>query len=446
MGFRSSFRANVVARVTLLALLLCGLAWSLVRTSWDAVPLVCSILLALLAVELVRYVETVTRDLSRLLRSVAAGDYTTALARHAGRAPFTEYQQASECLIQNMRALQLRRAASDELLRAMLEHAGAALLCFTSDGRIVFANAQVSQLLGVAIGERLSSLSDVDPDLPGRLQSTRDGVRLQCDVKVRGEPATLLLEGRSFMLLDKAYTAVVLHDIRAELESRDVVAWQSLTRVLTHEMMNSLTPIVTLSSHLRDALDRDKVAADAVEGVDVIHERSNGLVRFIGAYRVLANPPDPQLRPVPSRTLLDHVARLKGPELHGQGIALDVVGQSPDVTVFVDARQIEQLLINLVTNAQQSLPAVPGGHIELRSETDARGRVLIHVTDNGPGVPDSLLSQVFMPFFSTREGGSGIGLALARQLAGLSRGSLTVSSRPGHCRFTLRLPPHLEAP
>lgn len=440
MAFNSSFRLNVLLRVVLLAALLFAVLWSLLRSGWDATPLVCAVLAALVLAELIHYVETGTRDMAQLLRAVAAGDFTTTLPGRRWRGPFADYEQASRALIGTYQRLDLRRAASDELLRAVIDHVGVAVLCFAVDGRLAFANPEARQLLGLPAQapENLASLASASPQLPSRLLALRNDERAQLELTLQGETATLLLHARRFGLLGEPFTVVVCHDIRQELELRDVQAWQALTRVLTHEMMNSLTPIVSLSGHLRDTLG--KADADAAESIDVIHERSSGLARFIEAYRQFSHPPSPLPAPVPAAALLDGVRRLKKSELDGHGIRLEVVNDAPQVLLRADARQVEQVLINLVGNAQQALAGTANGVIELRSARDAQGRVLLHVTDNGPGIAPQLLDKVFIPFFTTRSGGSGIGLALSRQLAQLNGGTLSVASQPGRCRFTLRLP------
>jgi signal transduction histidine kinase len=239
---------------------------------------------------------------------------------------------------------------------------------------------------------------------------------------------------------------VVCQDIREALESRDVEAWQMLTRVLTHEMMNTLTPVMTLSRLARDRLQARRAAdsalydEDLAESIDVIHERSSGLAVFIQAYRRFSNPPSPSPSRFEATTLIDRVARLLHPELDERGIRLDSRCSVPSLMIHADAHQLEQVLINLVRNAQQALEARAGGVIELCGERDSLGRILIHVTDNGPGIPAELLDRVFVPFFTTRSGGTGIGLTLSRQLVQLNGGSLSVSSTPGSCRFTLRMP------
>lgn len=440
MAFRSSFRLNIIVRVAALAGLMLALLWSLLRTGWDAVPVTCAALVALLVIELVRYVESGTRDLATLLRSVAAGDFTTASTRRSRRPPFADYEQASRSLIQTYQRLDLQRAASDELLRAVIEHVSIAVLCFAASGRMAFANPEARRLLGLK-DETAGSVTQIpgtDPRLPERLLSLQDDERAQIEVSLRGDAATLLLHARRFTLLGESFTVVVCHDIRQELETRDVQAWQALTRVLTHEMMNSLTPIVTLSGHLRDTLGQ--TGADAAESIEVIHERSSGLARFIEAYRQFSHPPVPAPAAASVAGVLERVARLKKPELDQLRLRLDVANEAPEAMLHADARQVEQVMINLVRNAQQALAGQGDGCIELRSAVDPQGHILIHVTDNGPGIEAANAARVFMPFFTTRSGGTGIGLALSRQLMQLNHGSITMTSEPGRCRLTLRLP------
>jgi nitrogen fixation/metabolism regulation signal transduction histidine kinase len=441
-----SFRANVALRTLLLAALLSLLAWSLLRQSWDATPLVAGLLLAAALFELIRYVERGTRDLAQLLRAVAADDFTMALPRQPGGAPFAEYETASRTLMDAYRRLDLQRAASDELLRTMIEQVGAAVFCFSADGRVPFANAAARELFGAAASQGIAALAATDPSLPARLLALRDDDRLQVDRAAAGGQTTLLLHARCFTLLDVPFTAVVCHDIREELESRDVAAWQALTRVLTHEMMNSLTPIMTLSGLLRERLaSRHGGAApvaddDVVESIETIHERSSGLAGFIQAYRQFSNPPLPEPAVNATAAILEQVARLMRPELEHRGIRMEVIAGTEDA-FFADAHQIEQVLINLVRNAQDALQSRNAGLIELRAARDDRGRALIHVTDNGPGIAPDMLERIFVPFFTTRSGGTGIGLALSRQLMRLNGGAISVQGTPGQCRFTLRLPP-----
>jgi nitrogen fixation/metabolism regulation signal transduction histidine kinase len=444
MAFSNAFRVNVMARVGLMSALLFALLWSMLRTGWDAMPLVCAVLVIVAIIELFRYVERGTRDLTALMQAVAHNDFTSPLPRSKRGAPFNEYEQASRTLVETYRRLNLARAASDELLGAVVGHVGVAVLCFDQRGRVAFANSEAQKMLGSPVAGAISSLSSTHRDLPARLLALKDNERTQLSLPLRGEPVHLLLHARRFVLLGEHYSVVACHSIGEEMESREVEAWQSLTRVLTHEMMNSLTPIIALCGLVRETL-KDQVASglapsdeDMARSIDAIHERSSGLLHFVESYRQFSNPPQPVPCATAASDLLDRVARLQSPELARSGIVLNVETEQPSPMLHVDPHQIEQVLINLVRNAQQALVGCEAPRIRLSSARDTQGGTVLQVTDNGPGIDPSLMGNLFVPFFTTRPGGTGIGLTLSRQLTQLNRGRISVRGTPGECVFTLR--------
>jgi two-component system, NtrC family, nitrogen regulation sensor histidine kinase NtrY len=347
-------------------------------------------------------------------------------------------------LVETYQRLDLLRAASDELLKSVVEHIGVAVLCFDQRGRVAFANTEARQVLGSPTATGIASLVSISPELPSRLLALKDNERAQLPLSLRGEPAHLLLHARRFVLLGEQYSVVACHSIGEEMESRDVEAWQSLTRVLTHEMMNSLTPIIALCGLVRETLNEQVVNGgappdkDLARSIDAIRERSSGLLHFVESYREFSNPPQPVPCAVAASELLDRVARLQGPELARSGIRLEVETEKPGPILYADPHQIEQVLINLIRNAQQALEGCAAPRIRLSSTRDAQGYTLLQVTDNGPGIDPALMGNLFVPFFTTRPGGTGIGLSLSRQLTQLNRGRISVRGTPGECVFTLR--------
>jgi nitrogen fixation/metabolism regulation signal transduction histidine kinase len=378
------------------------------------------------------------------MQAVANNDFTSSLPRLRRGKPFAEYEQASRTLIETYQRLNLLRAASDELLAAVVAHVGVAVLCFNQSGRIAFANTEARKVLGSPAATGIASLASTHPDLPAKLLALKDNERAQLSLSLRGEPAHLLLHARRFVLLGEQYSVVACHSIAEEMESRDVEAWQSLTRVLTHEMMNSLTPIIALCGLVRETLKYPASSADAdadkdmARSIDAIHERSSGLLHFVESYRQFSNPPEPVPSAISASDLLERVAHLQGPQLARTGIALDVETRQPAPMLYVDTHQIEQVLINLIRNAQQALEGRESPRIRLSSTRDAQGCTLLHVADNGPGIEPAIMANLFVPFFTTRQGGTGIGLSLSRQLTQLNRGRISVRGTPGDCVFTLR--------
>jgi C4-dicarboxylate-specific signal transduction histidine kinase len=221
--------------------------------------------------------------------------------------------------------------------------------------------------------------------------------------------------------------------------------------VLTHEIMNSVTPIISLTKLIRERLVDEKTGEiamqdlasderqDLARGLSSIQSRGSGLLKFVQAYSVLTNLPRPTVAEVEVAVLLDHVHALMAPALKADGVALRVEVVGANLAVRADPQQIEQVLINLLKNAAEALVGREDGQVLLRGVRDDHGKVLIQVQDNGPGIDAAHLDDIFLPFFTTKRSGSGIGLSVSRQIMALNKGMLTVKTTPGAgCEFTLR--------
>ena len=194
--------------------------------------------------------------------------------------------------------------------------------------------------------------------------------------------------------------------------------------------MNSMTPIVSLSSHLEKTLD-DESETDMGKGIRSIASRSQGLLRFVESYRSLSNLPQPTMSDIDVTDLFDRINRLMEQRLSSSGCTLSVDVEPADMTVLADRHQIEQILLNLLSNAVDAVTDCPVRLIQLNGYVDNRGRPVIAVLDSGAGIPARQLEDIFTPLYTTKEAGSGIGLSLSRQLAHLNRGALTVRSKVG---------------
>ena len=228
--------------------------------------------------------------------------------------------------------------------------------------------------------------------------------------------------------------------------------------MLTHEIMNSVTPIISLTKLIRDRLVDEKTGELAVQnlasdeqhdlarGLASIHSRGSGLLKFVQAYSVLTNLPRPSIAEVDVAVLLDRVHALMAPALEAEGVGLQVQVAGANLTVRADPQQIEQVLINLLKNAAEALAGRDGGRVLLRGARDDHGKVLIQVIDNGPGIDAAHLDDIFLPFFTTKRSGSGVGLSVSRQIMALNKGMLTVKTAPGTgSEFTLQVPVTLIA-
>lgn len=298
--------------------------------------------------------------------------------------------------------------------------------------------------------KHIDNLGGISKSLVTTLYELNSGERALVKIHNRDEILQLVISGTEFRLRERNYKLASIQNIQTELEEQELDAWQKLIRVLTHEIMNSVTPIASLASTLNDLVSSqgegeaperlsEESRSDVVGGLDTIQKRSEGLLHFVEAYRNLTRVPAPDLKIFAVKKLLDRVANLMREEVKRSMVAINVAVQPRDLELTADQELVEQILINILKNAIQALKDRGGAKIDLTSRIDARGRVIIQVTDNGCGIPEELQDKIFIPFFTTKEDGSGVGLSLSRQIVRLHHGSISVTSVPGEeTTFTLR--------
>ncbi len=447
----SNFRVNVVLRVLVLAALCFVLVWGWLETQWQVTLLVTAALIIVCVTDLIRYVERTSRDLGSFLTLVANHDFSTPASPAAKGGVFDDLHQAYHLLTAEFRRLNQQKAANHRYIEAIIEHVGVALFCFDEEGAVTLINAPARRLFGAPYLVSHRSFARIDPRLPQILQELADGERALVNIQHGDESLRLVLYATTFELLQRRHRIVSIHNIRDELDQQEVESWQKLIRVLTHEIMNSVTPIISLSGLIRENLaeSTEPPAAmrtlsarehhDLLRSVTAIHARSSGLKEFVQAYRSFANLPFPCFAEVGVAALLERIAALLSEELSTRRISLAIRCSDAGLRIHVDPHQIEQVLINLLRNAFDALSGREAARIELRAASDEAGRVLIQVTDNGAGIEEAQLEDIFVPFFTTKREGMGVGLSISRRIMRMNHGSITVRSVAGEgCVFTLR--------
>lgn len=321
-------------------------------------------------------------------------------------------------------------------LEALVRHADVALIAYDVSGRVLEMNRAAQQLLGAGRLRRLSDLPGAFAPLLAVLERLGPGDRHLVEGVRNGVRYEVAVRGTAYVIAGRPVTAAALVDVRPNLEDREAEAWSQLTRVLTHEIANSAGPISSLTDTAARRLERGD-RAGALEALLTVGRRADGLVRFVEAYRAVARVPVPALAPLSLGTVAEDVVQLLLAPQHD--VAYTVTVEPRDLTAHADAALIEQALINLVRNAMQAVEGRIGARVDVRAEVEPRGRPVVVVVDNGPGIPPEALGRVFLPFYTTHEGGSGIGLALCRQIARVHGGRVDVASEPGRTAFTLVL-------
>ncbi len=399
---------------------------------------------------LIHYVERTNRDLNRFLLTIKYEDFSQTFIGQGLGSSFDDLKEAFNAVIQKFHQTRAQKEEHFRYLQTVVQHVGIGLIAFQSNGKVELFNNAGKKLL------RIPRLKNID-DLKGsagekfvkELFSLKSGQKILTKIDVGNELLQLSINAAEFRLRDQSFTLVSLQNIHSELEEKELEAWQNLIRVLTHEIMNSITPISSLASTVNDLLSangdngaRNEIDSEAKSDIHgalrTIQKRSEGLLHFVDAYRDLTRVPTPNYQLFQITDLLNQVHQLMKAELSDRSIAFKchVVPESLELTA--DPELVEQILINMLKNAIQAVEGRPHARVTMSSKIENTGRIIIQVSDNGPGIPEDEIEKIFIPFFTTKEGGSGIGLSLSRHIMRLHKGAVNVQSRPDETVFTLR--------
>lgn len=439
-----SFRLNVVLRIILLVLLITALAAMLFYTSWIATPAVAGLLVIICAAELIHYVEKTNRDFSDFLLSVKGSDFSKYHEADRRGESFSRFRAAANIIMDAFQHVRIDKEAHYTFLKTVVEQVGTAIIAFKEDGSVTLMNEAAKKMAGIPIMGNIRQLQYADPALYRYLTSGRNEV---LELNRQGQPLKLLTRSTLFTINGQANTLVLVQNVTSEIERTETEAWEQLLHVLTHEIMNSITPISSLSTTIKSKIDQfrqrqdmdSETIEDMSEGLQVIRNRSSGLMNFVQQYKTLISLPQPMLAPVEICTLFERLERLAEKRLKEEGISL-VTDCPPRLVKQLDENLVEQVLINLVNNACDALSGKNEGIIGLIAEQQA-DTLIIRLTDNGPGIEKEQLGKIFIPFYTTKKLGTGIGLSLSRQIMVLHHGTINVQSTVGQgTSFTLVFP------
>jgi two-component system nitrogen regulation sensor histidine kinase NtrY len=398
--------------------------------------------------ELYRFISKTNRSLTRFLESVKYSDFASGFT--ADNKLGKSFKDLNIAFNQVLEAFRKARSEKEEhllYLNTIVEHVSTGLISFDNEGNVELINATAKRFLKTETLRNIEELIETQSrlykvlfDLPTGKSSL---FRMEGDIQLSVTATEIILRGKKVKL-------VALQNIQPELQKKELEAWQNLTKVLRHEIMNSITPIASLTSTLKDVLVEDlkhikgkfelpeEAVDDLQDGLDTIAGRSQGLIKFIDAYRDYTSIPLPEIKSIAAEDLFEHISQLLKIEIRKSKIDFKYTIEPPEMMLHVDEELIEQVLINLIKNAIEALEGIENPSIMLKAELNELNNPKITVTDNGPGIVMEALEQVFIPFYTTKKTGSGIGLSLSRQIMQLHNGTLTVDSKLGEqARFTL---------
>lgn len=325
-------------------------------------------------------------------------------------------------------------------LQKILELVDTGILSYEhKTGEIGWMNESFKRMLGIPYLKTIHSMARRDDLLYNEVLALRPGESKVISIAKDNGIFKALLSATAFQTDNKVYKLIAFQNVNEALDETEAMAWQKLLSVMTHEIMNSIAPISSLADTMLDRLHKSvshlKEQPGAIEdlelGIDTIRRRSEGLLKFAETYRNLNKITSPNLKKIYARDLFENLNQLMQPTLEQKNIELEIILKDPDLSLEVDASLVEQVLINLLINAMEAVKEKARPRIVLSAATTLNNRTVIKVTDNGTGIPTSLLDKIFVPFFSTRKNGSGIGLSLCKQIMMLHKGNIQVQSVDG---------------
>ena len=294
------------------------------------------------------------------------------------------------------------------------------IIVLDEDMKVVQTNPAAARLLGLPVLSTLQQLDRYGTEVPHVFRTLGAGERCNIQFSTSKGEVQLLVRASVMQLGDRTVRILALNDIRNELDAKELDSWIKLTRVLTHEIMNSIAPISSLSETFLKS--SDVIGTPLYDGIRAIHETSTGLISFVDSYRKFSSLQKPSPEPF---YLLDLLHQVEGLTLVPENIALTLQIEPAELMLYADPNLIRQVLINLIKNAVQAI----GGHkgrIHVRAYSSADEHVFVYVSNDGPAIPEAEAEQIFVPFFTTRSEGSGIGLSLSRQIMKLSGGTISL--------------------
>jgi nitrogen fixation/metabolism regulation signal transduction histidine kinase len=422
---RRRFRVLVLVQVLLLLATLSALAWALVATGHIAVPLVIGIVAALQFALLLRFVEKHIDTLEEFFSAVNYEDFTQHFVTDDVDA---ELKRAFNQVIERFQDARADRDVHANYLELVVRHIPVPLLAVRGDGSLRLVNNPARRLTGLVTFRHLDDLSALGENLPARLRAIEPGQQRLLQARIRDVPVELRVAVSEIRIGGDAERLYSIENLSGELTARESSAWRNLIRVLTLEIMNTLTPVSSLAQTSVGLLGRPEAAGDVREAIETIARRSEGLMRFVSRYRELLKLPQPSLCDVPVEPAVRGVLTLLARSLEGTEVVVDI--HPGTLALRADPSLLDQLLLNVVKNAIEALEETEAPLIRISARLEY-GRTVLRIADNGPGIPEDAADQLFVPFFTTKREGSGIGLSLGRQIMTAHGGDIAITRKDG---------------
>lgn len=430
---------NVAARLLCLCLTVLGLAWVLYTSDKYAIALLLFVAVIIQFWSMISKLTIADREVIHFLDAVRFSDFSQKLGRKGIGGNQEDLALSFDKVMGKFKTDRTRKEKTTRYYRALVDHIPVALLSVREDGEASLLNNAAKKLFDLSHIKFISDLKPFGPALIKELQNLRAGKKRLIRIIQDDEEIKLSLATTKVIIDGAASYLVSLQNIQNELDTTQVEAWQDLVHVLTHELMNSLTPVASLSNSMNALItdithkgEEEKISPDFADmlkdlrdGIGAISRRSSRLDSFVVNYRKMTKVPPPQYQNMEVATIFENMEHLFGEPCKAENITLMTDVSPPSLVMSADPELIDQAMINLIKNALEVIRGQEKARIDLKGYLDRSGSVIIEINDNGPGIDKDMQQRIFVPFFTTKQEGSGIGLSLARQVMLAHHGSIS---------------------
>ncbi|HUV01712.1 MAG TPA: ATP-binding protein [Bacteroidales bacterium] len=432
---------NIIIRVSLIVILSVLLGYLILKEQSLRFSIICFLTITLITINLISYLNKTNRNIRFFFDSVRNDDSNLAFPVDNKTGSLKELHLSMNRVNQQIQLLKIENRQQEQYFQKILEHLAAGIITYNNKGFVLHANTSALRLLSTEVLTHLQQIERINKKLFRAIKDLKPFERRLAAINTNQGEIQLLLKSTSFGTNENELIILSIQDIKTELDEKELESWMRLIRVLMHEIMNSITPITSLAESLSNIYRSgeepvvaeqvtDKTIATTLQGLNVIKEQGKGLMSFVESYRKLTRIPKPDMKLFRVSELFSRVRILANSLENNKNAEISFQVINADLEIFADENLISQVLINLIKNALESNENNPDCKIKVDAGSDQSSHPEICVTDNGPGISEENLEEIFVPFFTTRENGSGIGLSVSKQIMGAHGGTLKVRSIP----------------
>ena len=383
-----------------------------------------------------KYVIVFFQQVEDFFQSLQYKDYTRHYGVNNSNYELNALHKRFNEVNNTIKSLNTERESQNIYLTKILEMIHSGIMAYNiKTGDIIWINESLTRMLNIPFIKNISFLSkrrNVFFETINTFTSNHDEQTI--DIEFNGSKQKMLLTSTLFQATDHTFKLIVLQNIDSAHNQIESDAWKKLLSVMTHEIMNSIAPIASLTETLQSQLkgnDEDSFAIDKDDlhaGLETIHRRSEGLLKFALTYRTLSKVTEIHVMPTPVATLFSNITTLMHAVFLQKNVSFDAAIDPLDLSINIDSYLIEQVMINLLHNALDAVENTANPSVKIRAEKNTEGQTMIKIMDNGHGIPEEILENIFVPFFTTKKNGSGIGLSLSKQIMLLHKGKIQINS------------------